>query len=255
MHGYFTISPTVKKFVAPQQILLSGEQKSNTLDINNLTGTENHGYRYYLPPTTDERIFYNFFKRGMDIVVSLMLLLISLPLTALIALIIKMTSPGTVLFKHRWIGIKGQEFECWKFRTMISNADEVLRQNPHLLKQFNKKFKIDNDVRVTKFGKFLRRSSLDEIPQLVQILQGKMSLIGPRPVIDRELEKYSIYRDKLLSIKPGLSGLWQISGRSETTYAERVLLDMQYIETRGILLDTKILFKTIITVLKRSGAC
>ncbi len=254
MQEHFTISPNIRKFVSSQPPVLADNQTSKPNTINNLLEA-NQELQYFSTQTAGKRFFYDLFKRGMDISVSTAMILVLSPLIVFIILMIKITSPGPIIFKHRRIGKHRQEFDCWKFRTMVTNADEILKTNPELRKQFDEKFKIDNDPRITKCGKFLRSSSLDELPQLVQVLQGKMSLIGPRPIIRRELEKYSIYSDKLLSVKPGLSGLWQTSGRSETTYAERVLLDMQYIEKRGAILDTKLLFKTVKTVVERSGAC
>jgi lipopolysaccharide/colanic/teichoic acid biosynthesis glycosyltransferase len=138
---------------------------------------------------------------------------------------------------------------------MVCDAEEILRSDPQMQKAFEEKFKIDDDPRITPIGKFLRCSSLDELPQLFQVFQGQMSLIGPRPIVVPELKKYSIYQDKLLSVKPGLSGLWQISGRSKTTYTERVLLDMHYIDHRCLSLDMLLLLKTVLMVIKRVGAC
>ena len=137
---------------------------------------------------------------------------------------------------------------------MISNAEQLLTSDPQLQSLFHQNFKIDDDPRVTRLGKFLRCTSLDELPQLFHVIQGKMSLIGPRPIIDREREKYAIYAGKLLSVRPGLSGLWQVTGRSDTTYAQRVLLDVYYIDNRGFVLDLKIFLKTFAAVIKRAGA-
>jgi lipopolysaccharide/colanic/teichoic acid biosynthesis glycosyltransferase len=137
---------------------------------------------------------------------------------------------------------------------MVSNAEQLLTTDPQMRSLFDQKFKIDDDPRVTPFGKFLRCTSLDELPQLFHVIQGKMSLIGPRPIIEREREKYAIYVGKLLSVRPGLSGLWQVAGRSDTTYADRVLLDMYYIDNRGFVLDLKIFLKTFSAVIKRAGA-
>jgi len=193
-------------------------------------------------------------KRGFDIVFSIAMVILLLPLFALIAILIKTSSRGPIIFKHRRIGQFGEEIDCWKFRTMVNNAEEMLKKDPPMLREFDEKFKIDNDPRVIKFGDFLRSSSLDELPQFINVLQGNMTLIGPRPVVKRELAKYSIYQGKLLSIKPGLSGLWQVSGRSSTTYAERIALDLTYVDQRCFWLDVRIFFLTIITVLKGSGA-
>lgn len=193
-------------------------------------------------------------KRGFDIIFSILMCILLLPLLALIATFIKVSSPGPVVFKHRRVGQFGEEFECWKFRTMVKSAGEILAKDPQLLREFDKKFKIDDDPRVIKGGGFLRASSLDELPQFFNVLKGDMTLIGPRPVVKRELAKYSVYQGKLLSVKPGLSGLWQVSGRSRTTYDERIALDLKYVDERSFWLDTQIFFRTISTVLQGSGA-
>ncbi|NNF00885.1 MAG: sugar transferase [Pyrinomonadaceae bacterium] len=193
-------------------------------------------------------------KRGFDVVFSIVMLILLLPLFALISILIKVSSSGPIIFRHRRIGQFGEEFDCLKFRTMVDDAEKLLKKDPHMRREFDEKFKIDKDPRVTRLGDFLRRSSLDELPQLINILRGNMTLIGPRPVIERELVRYSVHQGKLLSIKPGLSGLWQVSGRSRTTYEERVKLDLTYVEKRCFWMDIRIFFKTIITVLQGSGA-
>ena len=198
---------------------------------------------------------YEISKRGFDLTAASILIVGLLPLFVLVAVAVKLSSRGPVFFRHRRLGLAGREFYCLKFRTMVSNAEELLTTDPQLQGQFNSKFKIDEDPRVTRIGKFLRCTSLDELPQLFHVIEGKMSLIGPRPIIEREREKYSIYVSKLLSVRPGLSGLWQVSGRSETTYSQRVLLDMYYIDNRSTAMDFKIFLKTFITVLKKTGAC
>lgn len=198
---------------------------------------------------------YEAAKKGFDLTVAGALIVGMLPLFIFIAVAVKLTSRGPVFFRHRRLGYAGREFDCLKFRTMVSNAEDLLTTDPQLRRQFDQKFKIDDDPRVTTIGKFLRCTSLDELPQLFNVVQGKMSLIGPRPIIDREREKYSIYFRKLVSVKPGMSGLWQVSGRSDTTYSERVLLDMYYIDHRGPLLDMKIFFRTFRAVLRKTGAC
>lgn len=200
-------------------------------------------------------IIYEASKRGFDLSVAALLIIGLLPLFIIVALAVKLTSKGPVFFRHRRIGFGGKEFYCLKFRTMVSNAEQLLLNNPEMKNLFDQKFKIDDDPRVTRLGQFLRCTSLDELPQLFHVIEGKMSLIGPRPIIEREREKYSIYIGKLLSVRPGLSGLWQVAGRSETTYAERVLLDMYYIDHRGIAMDLRIFFKTFAAVIKKTGAC
>ena len=254
MQQNITIPKSISEFVPARRNAAVVKQEFHPNPRDGGNGAHVYDLPYVSPLSTDPRIFYDFFKRGMDIGVSLLLLAAGLPLIVCIAALVKITSRGPVIYRHRRIGRGSREFECWKFRTMVSDADEILKRSPEMRKAFDEKFKIEDDPRVTRLGNVLRRTSLDELPQLIQVLQGKMSLVGPRPIIARELEKYSIYSPKLLSVKPGLSGLWQVSGRSDTTYSERVLLDMKYIDNRGALLDVKILVKTVRTVLEKSGA-
>ena len=238
--------------------LLSPFAQNN--NISGFAGFANMPERYFrraadYVPRNKRRTFYRLAKRGLDISISISVLVMALPLIAAIAALIKLTSSGPVFFRHKRLGKHGVEFDCLKFRTMVSDAQEILNKNEELRRQFDEKFKIENDPRITRIGSFLRRTSLDELPQLIQVLQGKMTLIGPRPIVRDEVEKYSIYANKLLRIKPGLSGLWQTSGRSETTYEERVLLDMRYIDNRCLILDLHLLVLTVGVVLTKSGAC
>src|SRR5207245_2511827 len=168
---------------------------------------------------------------------SLALLLLALPAFMIVALLIKGTSPGPVFFKHRRLGQGGREFWCCKFRTMVADAEARLQQDKHLRRQFEAAYKIKDDPRVTPVGAFLRKTSLDELPQLLHVLRGEMSLIGPRPIVAPELCRYGLYQDQLLAVRPGLGGLWQACGRSDTTYGERVRLDVLYIEHRCLALD------------------
>jgi lipopolysaccharide/colanic/teichoic acid biosynthesis glycosyltransferase len=209
----------------------------------------------YAARPAHRRAFYNYSKRCLDIICSLTLLLLALPLFACIAVLIKTTSRGPIFFAHRRLGRHGKEFGCLKFRTMVADAEDRLQQDAHLQRKFEESFKLKEDPRVTRVGAFLRKTSLDELPQLLHVLWGEMSLIGPRPIVERELSKYSIYGKKLLSLKPGLSGMWQVCGRSDTTYPQRVMMDMHYIDHRCLSLDLKLLLCTVVAVVKKSGAC
>ena len=200
------------------------------------------------------RSLYQLSKRGLDISGAFVLLLMAMPLLLIIAVLVKLTSKGPVFFAHRRLGHSGKEFDCLKFRTMIADAEERLKRDPHLRQQFEEKFKLEDDPRITPLGNFLRRTSLDELPQLFHVLCGDMSLVGPRPIVEKELSKYSIYANKLLSVKPGLSGLWQVCGRSHTTYPQRVMMDMHYIDHRCLTLDLQLLLLTASAVVKKSGA-
>lgn len=212
-------------------------------------------YEYISKVTKQSTIFYLLFKRMMDIILSLLVSLILLPFFIALIAIIKLDSPGPAFFAHKRYGKNGEFIKIYKFRSMYKNAQEMLLNlTPEQKKEFQENFKLKNDPRITKVGKFLRRTSLDELPQLFNILIGDMSIVGPRPIIEKELDKYGIYAEKFLSVKPGLTGMWQISGRSDTTYAERVLLDMEYIDSRTFWGDFIIIFKTILVVFRKSGA-
>lgn len=194
-------------------------------------------------------------KRLLDIVLGLIALPFALLLGLPVALLIAITSPGApVLFRHARLGRGGQLIKILKFRTMVPNAEKVLEENPDLKARFEAEYKLDDDPRQTPLGRILRKTSLDELPQLWNILLGEMSFVGPRPIVPPELAKYGPYRDLLLAVPPGLTGMWQVSGRSAVTYDERVQLDMLYIERWSIILDLKILILTIPAVLSRRGA-
>ncbi len=180
------------------------------------------------------------------------------PLIGAIALAIRLSSKGPAFYCQQRIGKHGIVFCAWKFRTMVVDADEVLRryldENPELRREWEQNFKLRNDPRVTAVGRFLRKTSLDELPQLWNVLRGEMSLIGPRPIVDAEIVRYGDSIGLLGRVKPGLSGLWQVSGRSNTSYTDRVRLDMYYIRNWSVWLDLFILAKTCAVVLRRQGA-
>ncbi|WP_326514849.1 sugar transferase [Clostridium intestinale] len=198
---------------------------------------------------------YSLFKRIFDVVSSTLLLIILSPLFLILIVLVKLDSKGPVFFGHKRIGYKGETISVYKFRSMVQNAEEVLKNfTPEQKVEFEKNFKLDDDPRVTKIGAFLRKTSLDELPQLINIIKGDMSVVGPRPIVQKEVVKYGKYAEKLFSVKPGLTGFWQANGRSDTTYDERVQMDMYYIDNRSIVLDIKILFKTVIAVIRKEGA-
>lgn len=194
-------------------------------------------------------------KRLIDIIGSLIGIILLSPLYIIIAILIKFDSPGKVVFGHTRKGKGGKDIKVYKFRTMYSNASEIFESfTPEQKEEYYKNFKLDNDPRVTKLGGFLRKTSLDELPQLFNILKGDMTIIGPRPIVEKEISKYGDKAEKLFSVVPGLAGYWQANGRSDTTYEERVEMDMYYIDNMSFWLDTKILFQTAISVLKGEGA-
>ena len=177
------------------------------------------------------------------------------PVFAILYLLVKLDSPGPVFYRRRVMGVGGQQFDAFKFRTMYVNGDEILAQHPELLAQLKRDHKLKDDPRVTRMGTFLRRTSLDELAQLVNVALGQMSLVGPRMISPAEAEKYGRMRNNLLTVKPGLTGLWQVSGRSNLSYEERVRLDMFYVRNYSIWLDIQILFfQTLPAVIKGRGA-
>lgn len=202
-------------------------------------------------------IYNKYIKRGIDIFLSLISLIILSPIFCIIAIAIKLDSKGPVFYKHKRIGKNGKIIYLYKFRSMYTDSKErleMLLKNPDIKREWEENFKLENDPRITKVGSFLRKTSLDELPQLLNILKGEMSIIGPRPVIDEELEKYGQNKDKFLSVTPGLTGWWACNGRSATTYEDRMKLELYYVENQSFVLDIKCFFKTITTVLNRQGA-
>lgn len=182
------------------------------------------------------------------------LFILALPLLALVALLVWTTSPGPILHRRRVVGQSGGTFDALKFRTMVADADAVLARDPQLRKTFEINHKLEQDPRITPVGRWLRKSSLDELPQLLNVVRGDMWLIGPRMISPAELEKYGRHQRKLLSVKPGLTGLWQVSGRQDVSYERRVELDMQYIDNWSFFTDVRILLKTVRVVLSMRGA-
>jgi lipopolysaccharide/colanic/teichoic acid biosynthesis glycosyltransferase len=196
-------------------------------------------------------------KRVLKQVLELTLVFVFLPVWGpviiLLGLILKLSDGGPIFFRRRVVGAKGS-FDAFKLRTMRVDADRWLEQHPELLEEFRKNFKLKEDPRVTRLGKFLRKYSLDELPQLLNVVKGQMSLVGPRMVSPPELEKYGPYQALLLTMKPGITGYWQVSGRQEVSYEERVKMDVYYIQNWSFWFDCKILCLTVGKVLKREGA-
>jgi exopolysaccharide production protein ExoY len=179
---------------------------------------------------------YTISKRLMDVTISFLCLLFLMPLCLIITAIL-MYEGGAPIFAHKRVGYRNSEFLCFKFRSMRRDADAVLadylKSNPEAAREWATSQKLEDDPRVTRFGRFLRRSSIDEIPQFINVIRGDMSLVGPRPIVRAELEKYGPYAADYLSVKPGLTGLWQVSGRSNLSYEQRVGLDAHYVANRG----------------------
>jgi len=195
----------------------------------------------------------NALKRLQDVAISAFFLLILSPVLAFIALIIKLQDGGPVIYRRRVVG-PGGAFDAFKFRSMRVDADEILAQNPALRAEFERNFKLISDPRITKVGGWLRKLSLDELPQLLNVLRGEMSIVGPRMITAPELEKYGEFQALLLTVKPGLTGYWQVHGRQQVAYEERVKMDIYYITHWSLALDWKVLWLTPARVLKGSGA-
>ena len=197
-------------------------------------------------------------KSALDYALGLLIALIFLPALALLALIVRLDSAGPVFFRQRRIGRGGEEFAVYKFRTMVPDAEKklskLLQKNPDLANQWEGKFKLADDPRVTRAGRWLRKTSLDELPQLINVLYGDMSLVGPRPIVAAEIPRYGEAFADYARLRPGLTGLWQVSGRSDTSYARRVFLDQWYLRYWTPWLDLAILVRTAFVVLRREGA-
>lgn len=193
-------------------------------------------------------------KLLLDYAIAVPSLLLLAPLFLLIILLIKLNSPGPVFYRRRVLGQNGRVFAAFKFRTMYVNGDEILARYPKLRQELNKNYQLKCDPRVTGVGKLLRKFSLDELPQLLNVLTRDMSMVGPRIIAPNEISKYGAHGPMLMQVMPGLTGLWQVSGRSNTTYDKRIALDMEYITQWSVWLDIKILLWTIPAVLKGDGA-
>ena len=210
---------------------------------------------------SEEVILYNesnsylIFKKIMNFIISFIALVTLSPILLIISLIIKIDSEGPVIYKHYRLGKNGKVIGVYKFRTMVKNADEVFRNfTKEQKEEYEKFFKLENDPRITRVGDFLRKTSLDKLPQILNILKGEMSIIGPRPVVLDEIKKFGNLKNKYLSVLPGLTGWWACNGRSSTTYEERINLEMYYIDNQSLKLDIECFFKTILAVFKRNGA-
>lgn len=194
-------------------------------------------------------------KRVIDVILASVALILLSPLFAIIAIAIKIDSKGPVFFAHKRIGKNGKIIKLYKFRSMVINAEELIKSfTPEQMKEYKENYKLTNDPRITKVGKFLRKTSLDELPQLINIINGDLSIIGPRSVIADELEKYGTNKDKFLSVTPGLTGYWAANGRSNTTYEQRMEMELYYIDNLSLKMDIKVFFKTILSVVKKEGA-
>jgi exopolysaccharide production protein ExoY len=197
-------------------------------------------------------------KRALDIVIAMAALTILWPLMLMVALAIRYTDPGPAIFGHERIGFNGRRFKCLKFRSMITNSDaalrELLERDPAAASEWAQSQKLKDDPRVTRLGRILRETSLDELPQLWNVLKGEMSIVGPRPIVSAEVRRYGNHFPAYAATRPGITGLWQVTGRSDCSYDERVSLDVAYVQNWSILRDVWIIARTVIVVFGRKGS-
>lgn len=200
-------------------------------------------------------MIYKIVKRLFDFFAALVGSIVTLPFFLIIAIAIKLDSKGPVFFIHHRVGKNGKPLPILKFRTMVVGAENMIKDfTPEQKKEWEKNFKLEHDPRVTRIGHFLRKTSIDELPQLYNILAGQLSIVGPRPVTKEEIDKYGDKKDKILSVTPGLTGWWACNGRSDIDYVERMELELYYVEHASLWLDIKIIFKTAQIVITHKGA-
>ncbi len=228
------------------------------MKTDNFYGSDK-GYREFIRPVSESYlqgrpIFYRAWKRLFDLVASIFGLLLILPLLPFIVLLIKLETPGPIFFKQLRVGYRGRMFPCYKFRSMTVDAEDQKQQMQHLNEATGAAFKIKDDPRITGVGRFLRRSSLDEFPQLFNVLLGEMSIVGPRPQIPSEVEDYTPEHARRLLVPPGLTCLWQVSGRSHLDFLEWMELDQEYVRQAGFRMDFHVLTRTLPAVIERKGA-
>ena len=248
--------------MSPQVFALNAQPKSEVAPAPIAQSVQPNGLELVVSHEVDERNqvslrLQRFGKRAMDVLASGAALLLLSPVMVTIALLVKRDG-GPAFFGHARLGKNGETFKCLKFRSMIHNSQEVLArhlaENPEARAEWEADHKLKNDPRVTRFGSFLRKSSLDELPQLINVLKGEMSLVGPRPIVSAEVVKYDRAIAHYYSVTPGITGLWQISGRNDVSYDQRVMLDSFYVRNWSLWRDIAIMLKTLPAMMKRSGA-
>ncbi len=203
--------------------------------------------------TMKNKRFYFLQKSILDVLFASIFLIIGFPIFMIISLLIKLSSRGKIFFSQERIGKDNRPFKCLKFRTMHPEADDILEnlleRNEFLKKEFCETHKLKNDPRITNIGKLLRKTSLDELPQLINVIKGEMSIVGPRPVVKNEIKKYRNSINNVLSVKPGITGLWQVSGRNNLSYKKRVFLDNLYVDNISLVMDLRIIIRTFGVIL------
>lgn len=231
-----------------KEAILDIIEQERPLEYLHVSGIEKHQKKKHV---------YHFIKRAVDIVGSLVGIVLLSPVFLILSFLVKWEDGGNIFYGHIRVGYHGKKIKVYKFRSMkmnVKNLEKLL--TPEQLEQYRTEFKIDNDPRITKIGNVLRKLSLDELPQLFNILKGDISIVGPRPIVEKETQIYGDDVEKLLSVKPGLTGYWQAYARNNATYesGERQKMEMYYVDNNSLWLDIKILFKTVISVLKKEGA-
>jgi exopolysaccharide production protein ExoY len=233
--------------------------KSDDLHVRKLDGSptaQSNVSKTNVPSGVFLTLYRRIGKRALDMFFVVVSLPVTLPLILILAVLV-LRDKKVPFFGHRRIGRNGHEFYCWKIRSMVPNAEERLRfyleSHPEARAEWNANFKLENDPRITQLGKLLRQSSLDELPQLWNILTGDMSVVGPRPVTATELDRYGSHVSEYHMMRPGLTGLWQVSGRNNISYEERVLMDVNYVYSCNLALDASIIMRTVMVVVRRTG--
>lgn len=202
-----------------------------------------------------ESTLYKVSKRALDVIASFLGLVILSPILLIVAILIKLESKGPAIFAQSRIGLNGEEFKMYKFRSMVQNAEELKEKLAKQNEMSGPMFKMKNDPRVTKVGKFIRKTSIDELPQLLNILKGDMTLVGPRPSLPKEVQKFEPWMLKRLEVKPGLTCYWQVSGRNNIDFEEWMNLDLKYVNDMNFWLDIKLIFKTVAVLFGDKNAC
>lgn len=192
--------------------------------------------------------YYEFFKRSIDVICSIMGLIALSPIFLIVSILIRLESKGEIIFKQKRVGLNGEEFEIYKFRSMVANAEELKEKLAEENEMSGPMFKMKDDPRITKVGKFIRKTSIDELPQLINVVKGEMSLVGPRPSLPKEVAEFEEWMNERLLVKPGLTCYWQVSGRNNIDFEDWMKLDIKYVRERNFWLDIKLILKTILVL-------
>ena len=192
--------------------------------------------------------YYEFFKRSIDVICSIMGLIALSPIFLIVSILIRLESKGEIIFKQKRVGLNGEEFEIYKFRSMVANAEELKEKLAEENEMSGPMFKMKDDPRITKVGKFIRKTSIDELPQLINVVKGEMSLVGPRPSLPKEVAEFEEWMNERLLVKPGLTCYWQVSGRNNIDFEDWMKLDIRYVRERNFWLDIKLILKTILVL-------